>query len=65
MCSGFKCVAQYYYVLVNVLSPKISIVTLSLCYYGSTSCQPSTDIIHLSAQYAYTYSCQHGLITCC
>ena len=32
MCSGVKCVAQHYYVLINELCPKLSRVTLSLCY---------------------------------
>ena len=34
MCSGVKCVAQHYYVLINELCPKLSRVTLSLCYCG-------------------------------
>ena len=32
MCSGFKCVDQHYYVLINELYTKMSRVTLSLCY---------------------------------
>ena len=36
-CSGFKCVAQHYCVLINELFSKMSRETLSLCYCGSSS----------------------------
>ena len=62
MCSGFKCAVQQYYVLINELFTKMSRVTLSLCYYRSSSCQPSTDIIQMSPQHSDTYSCQHWSI---
>ncbi len=65
MCSGLKCGDQHYYVLINELLPEMSRVTLSLCYCGSSSCQPSTHIIQMSAQHSHTCSCQHTLITCC
>ena len=55
MCSGFKCVVQHYYVLINGIFSNMSRVTLSLCYCGS-SCQPSTHIILMSPQHSDTYS---------
>ncbi len=66
MCSVLKHGTQHYYVLINELFPKMSRVTLSLCYCGSSSsCKSSTHIIQMSAQHSHTCSCQHSLMTCC